>query len=72
MIDINDGFLGYQCGFLTVKDIKTVEKHIWKHFNSSCERLKYYFPVILKVAFGDKEPAQVLVELEHQMDPRLN
>lgn len=72
VVDVNHGSLGYQCGFLFVENSEHSEKHLRRHFEASYSRLDYYLPVILEIAFGDKEPAQVLDELEHQVDPRLN
>lgn len=72
VLDMNDGYIGYQCGFYFEVDSEYSKSHLNQHFEASYSRLDYYLPVILGVAYGDKEPAQVLDELEHQVDPRLN
>ena len=72
IINMEDGYLAYQCGFLFDENSDTHISFLNRHFKVSYNRLDYYLPVILEVAFGGKEPAQVLDELEHQVDPRLN
>lgn len=72
VIDLNDGYMGYQSGFYFEKGSEFAKLALIKHFEVSYCRLDYYLPVILGVAFGDKEPDQALNELVHQLDPRLN
>ena len=72
VMDLSDGSLGYQCGFLFEEGSPHSEKVLERYFETSYYRVDYYLPSILKVAFGDKEPALVLNELEHEVDPRLN
>jgi len=73
VLGFSDGKIGYQCGFLFEKDNELItKKHLHRYFEKAIEKMDYYFPVILKVGFGDKEPSLALDELEHQIDPRWN
>ena len=72
VLDFEDGLMGYQAAFLFEDNKEVSQKHLIRYFETCLARLDYYLPVILKVAFGEKDPSIVLDELEHQIDPRMN
>ncbi len=72
VMDFQDGSIGYQSGFFTTEGSSDYFNVFENYFSEGISRLDYFMPAVLKVSYGDAEPAQALDELIHKIDPRLN
>lgn len=70
--DFEDNLVGYHSVFFIEEDMPCFDKHFMAYLKSSIEKIDFYLPGLFHVAFGDKDPALVINELEFETDPRLN
>lgn len=73
VLDFNDGYMGYRtCFCFDELNDDQYQNILLKYFSHVYHQLEHYLESILECNFGEKEPAEILNELEFQVDPRLN
>lgn len=72
VLDYHERVMGYKCNFWFFENNSDFEMQLTRCLDLALDRLDFYMPGLLSIAFGDKKPTDVINRLEFEVDPKLN